>query len=270
MVRRPSGGETIVVASGKGGVGKTHLSLNLAIELSRRRLSTILVDADLGHANADILLDIAPHFDLAGLLNTRRHIEKLLTPGPAGLRLLCGISGLRHSLRTCSETAERFVDGLERVREAADVVVVDNGAGALGAPASFALIADQLIVITTPEPTALTDTYAALKLIYQSGFCARASLIVNMVRRRREAIETARRLQRVSEQFLGLSLEYLGHVPYDRHVIAAMRQREPFVLRYPYCPASRQIDAIARRITFTAMQTRPPAGVWGRVASLFF
>ncbi|MFQ5807129.1 MAG: P-loop NTPase [Phycisphaerae bacterium] len=270
MVRTPTRGELVVVASGKGGVGKTNLALNLGIQLSRHGARTILLDADFGHANVDILLNISPRADLADLRKPVRSVQKLLTDGPAGLRVLCGISGLRHEPGVCKSDPALYVEALGRLGRACDVLIVDCGAGATGAAASFALACDRLILVTTPEPAAVADSYATLKLLYQRGFCARAAVVVNMTQQQAEAIDTVRRLQRVAVQFLGLSLEYLGYVPFDRHVIAAVRQREPFVMRYPRCAASVRTDAISRRLRPSARTARMPVGLWGRVASLFF
>jgi len=270
MVGTPTRGEVVVVASGKGGVGKTNLALNLAIQLSRHGTRTILLDADFGHANVDILLKLAPHADLLGLLDAGRPVQELLTDGPEGLRILCGISGLRHERRICESDPALYVAALRRLQGACDMLVVDCGAGTRGAAASFALACDLLILVTTPELPAVADSYAMLKLLYQRGFCARAAVVVNMTQRPAEAVDAARRLQRVAEQFLGLALENLGYVPLDRHVVAAVRQRQPFVTRYPRCPASVRTDAISQCLRPPARIGRMPAGLWGQAANLFF
>ncbi len=270
MVGTPNRGEIIVVTSGKGGVGKTNLALNLGIQLARRGVRTILLDADFGHANVDILLNIAPRADLVDLLDPARRVQELLTEAPEGLQILCGISGLRHERRICESNPASYVRALGPLMRACDVLIVDCGVGTTEATASFALACDLLIVVTTPEPTAIADSYATLKLLYQRGFCARAAVVVNMTRRHAEALDAARRLQRVAEQFLGLSLENLGYVPFDRHVVAAVRQREPFVTRCPRCAASLRTAAISRRLRSPTRVTHRPVGLWGRVASLFF
>jgi len=270
MVGAQTQREVLVVASGKGGVGKTNLALNLSIRLSRHGARTVLLDADFGHANVDILLDAAPRADLADLLNPTRPVHELLTAGPEGLGVLCGISGLRHERRICDANPAAYVAAVRRLAQACDMLVIDCAGGARGATASFALACNRLILVTTPEPTAIADSYAMLKLLFQRGFCARAAVIVNMVRQQAEAVDTVRRLQRVAHRFLGLSLENLGYVPHDRDVLAAVRQRRPFVTRYPHCSASVAVDAISRRLSLLARPTRSPAGLWGRVASLFF
>jgi len=270
MEGRPRPGQLVVIASGKGGVGKTNFALNLGIQLARRGARTILLDADFGHADSDILLNITPQADLTCLLDPLRPLSAALTPGPEGLHLLCGISGLRHEPALCEADPAMFLPALRRLRRACDVLLVDCAAGARGAAASFALVCDRLLLVTTPEPTAITDSYAALKLLCHAGFCARAAVVVNMVRSRGEGSDTARRLQRVAWQFLGLSVESWGNVPYDRRVTAAVRRRVPFVVRYPRCAASVALEGLADRLFAPPPVGRETPGIWSRVASLFF
>jgi flagellar biosynthesis protein FlhG len=270
MVRTPPRGAVILIASGKGGVGKTNLAVNLGIQLMRRGTRTVLFDADFGHANAEILLDITPRADAAAARDPTRPVAELLSEGPAGVRVLCGISTLEygHRLRYLSPMGcARTVD---RLQDVGDVVLVDCGARLPGPVASFALACHELLLVTTPEPTAITDTYALLKLLQQRGFCAHSGVVVNMARRPSEARQAARRLQRAAARFLGLSLESLGLIPFDRHVAAAVQQRIPFVVRYPRCAASRSLDALARRLGHPGRNAGPQPGMWRRVASLFF
>jgi len=278
MAGRQAEGEVLVVAGGKGGVGKSNFALNLGIQLSRLGLRTILLDADFGHANVDILLGIAPQRGLVGLLDRSRAVEDLLSEGPEGLWVICGISGMRQARSVCETDplhgTERIsvptLGALLRLRRSCEVLVVDCSADVTGAAATFALACDRLILITTPEPTAVADSYATLKLLFQRGFCARAGVVVNMAARASDAVDAVRRLQRVAEQFLGLSLENLGFVPLDRHVAKAVREQEPFTTRYPRCAASTGIEVIARRLRFVGDKRPGQVGVWGRVASLFF
>ena len=270
MVRTPSAAQVIAVASGKGGVGKTNLALNLGVCLSSCGVRTILLDADFGHANADILLNITPRADLLGLLDPTRPIRDLLTQGPENLQLLCGITGLRHERRICESDPQLYIDALDRLRQSCSILLIDCAAGAVGPAASFVLCADVLLLVTTPEPTSIADSYATLKLLFQRGFCARAAVLVNMARRELDAVDATRRLQRVAHQFLGLSLESLGHIPSDRHVVEAVRLREAFVTRFPRCPASLRVSAAARRLSPLPGAADARVDTWGRVASLFF
>ncbi len=262
-------GKVFVVTGGKGGTGKTNFALNLGIQLSRQGVRTILLDADFGHANVDILLNIAPKADLVGLLDPSRSVADLLSEGPEGLGVICGISGLRHERSVCESDPLMYVGTLLRLRRSCDVLIVDCSEDVTGSAASFALACDQLILVTTPEPTAIADSYASMKLLFQRGFCARAGVVVNMATCLADAVDATRRLQRVAEQFLGLSLENLGFIPFDKHVVAAVRRQEPFLTRYPRCAASVRLESIGRRLQPVPSNRSARAGVWGRVASLF-
>ena len=269
MAGAQSQGEVLVIAGGKGGVGKTNIAVNLGIQLARDGIHTILLDADFGHANADILLNIAPRADLVGLLDPSCSIADLLSPGPEGLGVICGISGLRHARAICESDPLLYVGTILRLRRSCDVLIVDCSADVTGAAATFALACDRLILVTTPEPTAVADSYATLKLLYQRGFCARVGVIVNMATTE-DATDAARRLQRVTDQFLGISLENLGYLPFDRHVVRAVRAQEAFLTRYPTCGASKHIELLAERLRPFSDVERAASGLWGRVASLFF
>ncbi len=265
--RKPTGAQVVTIASGKGGVGKTVLAVNLGVQLARRQQRVILLDADFGLANADILLNLAPRADYAALLDPTRRVTDLLVSGPAGLRLAGGLPGSGSNGRAPSPAdCERLV---ERLSGLCDVLLVDCSAGLDATVAALALASDLLIIATTPEPTALADGYATLKLLCQRGYAGRAAVIVNMARSRREAEAVARRLERVADQFLGLSVENLGFVPLDRHVPRAVRLRVPVSVRYPRCAACTCMERIAAR--FAPAAGRPGAGLslWARAASLF-
>ncbi|MBU0639912.1 MAG: P-loop NTPase [Planctomycetes bacterium] len=258
-----------VVVSGKGGVGKTNLALNLGIQLARRGLAVILVDADLGLANADILLNLAPLADLSDLLDETRVVEQLLVSGPAGLRVLCGVTGATHPGGADIRDHRRCAAALARLRPLCDVIIVDCAAGVTPAVSSFALAADRLLLTTTPEPTALADVYATLKVLFNQGFTGEVGAVVNMVSTRGEASAAIRRLQRVAAQFLGLTVLDFGYVPRDRHVLAAVRARVPVVVSFPRCSASACIEKVSRHLLPARPQGVRPNGLWARVANLF-
>jgi flagellar biosynthesis protein FlhG len=265
--RRPTGAQVVAIASGKGGVGKTVLAVNLGVQLARRQQRVILLDADFGLANADILLNVAPRADYAALLDPTRSLEDLLVSGPAGLRLAAGLPGRGRNGRELGPLeCGRLV---ERLRGLCDVLLVDCSAGLDATVVTLALASDLLIIATTPEPTALADGYATLKLVCNCGYTGRAGVIVNMARSWKEGEDVARRLARVAEQFLGLAVENMGHVPPDRHVPRAVRLRVPVSVRYPRCPASACMERIAARFAPAACGPAPGLNLWARAASLF-
>ncbi len=263
-----SRGMVVTIVSGKGGVGKTNLALNVSIQLARRQRRVVLLDADFGLANADILLDISPRSDLADLLDPRRPLDDSLVEGPSGLKVVCGVLGSATTGRgdLGPRDCRRALDRLRRISE---VVVVDCGTGISRTLVSFALLCDLLVLATTPEPTALADCYATLKLLSSQGFAGRTGVVVNMAGSRREAGEVARRLGRVAYQFLGLSVENLGHVVVDRHVPLAVRARVPVTVRYPRCPASTCMDEVSAQLLPTDWTEQGGGGLWSRLAGLF-
>lgn len=260
-----SGGVVTTFVSGKGGVGKTNLALNVAIQFARRGLNTILLDADFGLCNTDILLNLAPLGDAEDLLRNRRQLGELLAEGPAGLRVLCGSAGSHadgHSMTECRQL-------VRRLRPHCEQLVVDCGSSISASLMAAALESDQLVLTTTPEPTALADGYATLKYVSQRGFAAGCGCVVNMARSRDEATGVVRRLQRVAAEFLGLSIDDLGHVPWDRHVPQAVRARQPVLLRSPTCAASLAIEEVCRKLSPAASNGAATGGMWSRLATIF-
>jgi len=262
-------GEVVVIVSGKGGVGKSNLAVNLGIQLSRSALRVVLVDADLGLANADILLNVSPLGDVSDLLDYRIPPDDVLMRGPDGLRVVCGATGMTRRGEACDLDPLNCVRAIERLDEFYDVLLIDCPAGVAPLVSDFALAGDRLVVVTTPEPTALADAYATLKTLYSRGFGGCAGLIVNMAESRAEADSAARRLQQAADRFLGLSLENLGYVVFDRHVPAAVRERTPVIVRYPRCAASSCMAEVCRRLSPPPPVRGRPGGLWARVASLF-
>ncbi len=264
-----SAGEVFTVVSGKGGVGKTNLALNLAINLARRRRRVILLDADFGLANADILLNVSPLADFSALLDPRRPVDDVLVEGPAGMRLLCGVSGVGQRGAAQQFDSQECQWAIKRLQQECDTLLIDCGAGMGRTIETFGLASDLLIVTTTPEPTALADSYATLKILSNQGFCREAGVVVNMTRSDQEAARVAQRFHAVASRFLGLSVTYLGGVVVDRHVPLAVRARVPVSVKYPHCPASRCIARISARIVEPARSLAGRCGIWSRVAGLF-
>jgi len=270
MVPTPPRAIVVAVASGKGGVGKTNLAVNLGIQFARHGIPTILLDADFGLANADILLNVAPHADICDLLDEGRNPHDLLSQTAEGLRVLCGVSGPAERGEIGALRPAQCVRAIERLADRCNLLLIDCGSGVNDAIAALALSSDRLILTTTPEPTALADAYALLKVLHQRGLRGQSGVVVNMTRSIDEGSAAARRLQRVARQFLGLPVEDLGGVPWDGHVPAAVRARTPVAVRYPRCAASVAIEAVGRRLLPRPAAGRLDPGVWSRVASLFF
>jgi len=238
----------LAVTSGKGGVGKSNISLNLALCFQRLGRRVLLVDADTNLANIDILLGISPKFTLADVILKGQFIHDILVDGPEGLHILPAGSGVVEMLGLDDVMADRIERGLADLERAQDLIILDTGAGISEGVVEFASASDEVIVVTTPEPTAITDAYAALKVISSRNLALKLYLLVNFARNQEEAEEVARKIKLVVENYLNLSIESLGFLPVDAHVPQAVSRQKPFLVISPRCPAALNLMMIARRL----------------------
>jgi len=231
---------TIVILSGKGGVGKTNLSLNLAIALKMDGHKVTLLDADLGMANIDLLCGIVPQYTFLNIVRGDKTIEDVLVNTEQGIMVLPGGAGVRELADIDDSQLSAFVNSLSDFEEKADFLVIDTGAGIHKGVMAFAGAADTTLIITTPEPTSIRDAYGVLKSFNDSYMSSSdIRIIVNMVNDENEGIEVAGRIQTAAKQFLGLSVSYLGHIVRDAKVEKSVRMRKPFLEVFPECPASK-------------------------------
>jgi flagellar biosynthesis protein FlhG len=265
----------VAVASGKGGVGKTNMSVNLCVALAERSVRAVLLDGDLGLANADVLCGLAPGANLSHVLEGARTLEEILIPAPGGFLLAPGASGLTRSLEAGLGRQDEVLRRLEPLDSAAEVIVIDCGAGIGAGVLSLVRAADAAVVVTTPEPTAIADAYALIKRLAQlragepAGACAPASLLVNQARDRGEADATHARISAVCRRFLGFSIPFLGWAPTDRAVKDAVRARVPFLVGAPRSPVSGSVRSTAAALLETlevkAPKSAPRRGLIDRL-----
>ncbi len=238
----------IGVSSGKGGVGKTNIAVNLAIRLSQMGRRVILLDADLGTANADVLCNLSPLTNLAHVVAGRRTLDQAIIDAPGGFRLVPGASGLAQMAALSEFERARLIQQMRQLELLADVVLVDTGAGVSPNVLSFLASADQQLIITTPEPTAITDAYAVIKTLHRSARAVDLRVLVNMVRTPAEGRAVFDRICAVCRRFLSCTPHYAGHIVEDARVVASVRARRPFVLGAPRTEASVNIGQLAHRI----------------------
>jgi flagellar biosynthesis protein FlhG len=241
----PKAARIIAVTSGKGGVGKTNFSTNLSVALSSTTLQVIVVDADLGLANLHVVCGVAPKYHLEHVMRGERSLRDILCPGPNGVQLIAGASGLAELANLDELRRTAFVENLYELDQLADVIVIDTGAGLSRNVMAFLCAVDEVIVVTTPEPTAITDAYATIKVLSQENPAVQLQLVVNMAQSSAEAGAVASRLKSIVQRFLQRDLHYLGFVPQDPAVSKAVRIQQPFVLAYPSCQAAQAIRKIA-------------------------
>jgi len=240
---------TIAVTSGKGGVGKSNVALNLAILLSAAGNRVALLDADLGLANLDVLSDARARANLAHVVAGQKKMRDVVIDLPCGVQLVPGASGLTRMADLNEFQRNNLLQDLSTLEEENDIIVIDTGAGIGRNVTSFAAGDDTVLVVTTPEPTSITDAYAVIKVLHQLNSKARIGLLVNFVSSRNEARATYNRVASVARQFLGLAIYDAGYVLADAKVAAAVRKRQPYVLAFPRCPASKCIAALATKLS---------------------
>ncbi len=255
----------LAVTSGKGGVGKTNFAVNLSVLLSDLGKKVILVDVDIALANADILLSVQPRLNLGHVLAGEVSVLEALTSTPSGVLLLPGCAGIRHLSDLGAKEREFLQGSFQELEAYADYVIIDTGAGISKTVVQFAATSDEVLVVTIPEPTAITDGYAVIKAVSREKGSGRIRLIVNQSLNRADALRVSDRIRMVSKRFLGIEVDDLGFVPADPRVGQAVRQKRPFVLEYPKCPASKCMRSIAERIVGEGT-TSARTGFFRRVA----
>ena len=260
---------TIAVASGKGGVGKSNIALNLSVLLSAAGNRVALLDADLGLANLDVLIDTPVRANLAHVVAGQRTLRDIVIDLPCGVQLVPGASGLARMADLNEFQRAKLLDELSAVEDENDVIIVDTGAGIGKNVLTFAAGADTVVVVATPEPTSITDAYALIKVLIRQKCQGRVSLLVNFATDRNEARATFNRIATVAREFLGVAIYDAGYILTDPKVAAAVRKRQPWVLAYPRCQASRCLAALATRLCKGGELFAPRENFFRRVANWF-
>ena len=257
------------MASGKGGVGKSNLALNLAVLLSAVGNRVALVDADWGLANLDVLLDADVRCTLADVLTGHRRLSEVVIDLPSGVQLVPGGSGLTRMASLSEFQRAQLLSELSALKADNDIVLIDAGAGISADVTHFVSSADEVLVVTAPEPTAVTDAYALIKVLTQGSYDGQVSLLVNFATDRHEARMTYQRVSSVARQFLGATVYDAGYVLTDPRVREAVRRREPFVQAFPRCPATRCLAAVVNKLSAGHALVDSRTGFLRRVADWF-
>ncbi|MDR1588978.1 MAG: MinD/ParA family protein [Oscillospiraceae bacterium] len=257
--------KVITVASGKGGVGKSTISVNLSIALSQMGKSVLVMDADFGLANVDIMLGVAAKYNISHFLRGEKTFPEIIQMGLDGVRFVSGGSGLDELLKMDEEQLVMLMSGLNKLDANIDYIICDAGAGINDNLLRMILASSETIVVTTPEPTAILDAYALIKTIVKRDKFHSIHIIMNRSESRREAERVLRGFKDVMNRNLGKDVDLLGHVLYDHDVPQSIKQQTPIIISQPEGRTARDIKAIA----LTLMNASGPQNPPNRLARLF-
>jgi flagellar biosynthesis protein FlhG len=235
----------IAVTSGKGGVGKTNVSSNLAILAAKTGKRVLIIDGDLGLANVEILYGLTPRYCLGNLLDSSMALEEVLATGPCGVKVLPGGSGGLVLSDLDDAQKLKLVTALDGIEDSFDLVFVDSGAGIGENVLFFVGAAQEAVVVVNPEPTTLTDAYTAVKVLAAQGGVRAFNVVVNQCPSESQARDIFHRLSAVTSRFLDAKLRFLGSIPRDENIHRSVMAQKPIVELYPHSPASRALITIA-------------------------
>lgn len=247
--------QIITIASGKGGVGKSNFAANLALTLQKLGKRTVVLDADFGFANIDVILNVSSKYSFVDLLKDKLDITDVLAEGPEGIKFVSGVCDVFKLSEVETESVNHLIESFNKLSEIADILIIDTGAGLQESALRFMRISNDILIVTTPEPTAITDAYALIKSLVAEDLIGSQQLhfMVNMAENQKEAEDVHLRLGTAVNKFLNLDIKMLGYTPYDRNIIQAVKARQPVTL---FAPKSKVSQAI-QRIGESLIEGRP-------------
>jgi len=267
--KNASGTRVIAVTSGKGGVGKSNLAVNLGIYLSSLGQKVTLIDTDLGLANIDLILGVTPEYHLGHFFSGEKTLPQITMEGPAGLRIIAGGSGFQELADISEWQLDKCLQQFYTLEQDSDIIIFDTGAGISNKVLRFVVAAKEVLVVTTPEPTAIVDAYGVIKVLARENSASKVYIVVNMVHKEDEGQQVLNRLVMVAEKFLDFPVEPLGMVFYDQVVTKAVKVQQPFSLMNPQSKAAKNVQNLAHKIL--AIPEIPSGGFisfWRRLARM--
>ena len=242
----------ITVTSGKGGVGKTSLSVNLALQFCKQGKKVVILDADFGLANVEIMLGIRPQYNLADLIFNNKSIEEIITEGPMGVGFISGGSGVQDLVNLDKEKLKKLIAKLVKLDSLYDVVIIDTGAGIADSVIEFVLSSPEVLIVVTPEPTSITDAYSLLKAVNRKKEFKREQKSIKVVANRVDTAEEGQeifdKIRVVVSKFLNIELEYLGYIPLDKQLITAVLEQKPISIYNPESESALRIRNICGKL----------------------
>lgn len=237
---------TIAVTGGKGGVGKTSVSVNLGVALAKMGERVCLLDADMGMANVDVLLGLRAPYNLSHVLDGTHSLQEIMVEGPGGLKIIPGSSGVRRMAQLTSMENAGLIQAFSELSDDIDVLLIDTAAGISDSVLSFCRAAMEVIVVVCDEPASLTDAYALIKVLNREYGVEKVRIVANMAQSPSHGKELFDKISTVCERFLDIQVVYAGPVPFDPNLRAAIQQQTSVVLSKPFSPAGKALAALAK------------------------
>jgi flagellar biosynthesis protein FlhG len=240
--------KVIAVSSGKGGVGKTNVSVNLSVALAAMGKEVMLLDADLGLANVDVLLGLNPAYDLSHVINGQRSLEEVIVDGPASLKIIPASSGISRMANLTSMEQAGLISAFSELGNAVDVLVVDTGAGIADNVINFCRASQEVIVVVCDEPASITDAYAFIKVMSREHGITHFQILANMAHTAHEGRELYHKLSKTTERFLDVTLTFMGTIPYDTQLRKAVQHQRAVVEAYPRSTSAQALKRLAKQV----------------------
>lgn len=247
-MQKPHPVRVITVTGGKGGVGKTNVSVNLAISMCQAGKKVMIMDADLGLGNIDILLGLHPEYNLSNVIKGERDLEEVIVEGPEGLTIIPAASGVQEMAELNPMQHAGLVQAFSQLSQQIDVLIVDTAAGISDSVMTFSKAAQEVLVVICDEPASITDAYGLIKLLNRDHGLFRFRILANMVKSAQQGREVYEKITKVTDRFLDVALDYVGHVPYDEYVIKSIRKQQAIVEAYPRSKAAMAYKTLADKI----------------------
>lgn len=266
--KRPA--TVLAVTSGKGGVGKTNISANLAVCLAASQKKVLLIDADMSLGNLDVLLNINSKYNISHLLRGQKTIDEIIQTGPHGIEILCGASGIEELANLNEFQQHRLIKQLSELQSDNDIIIIDTAAGISKSVIGFCLAADHALVVTTPEATSMTDAYAMIKVLVKNNFTGQINLVVNMAQNIAEGKKTYQQISKVVARFLDTRIYNAGILLKDSRLVTAVRHRKPVVLAYPNSAVTKSLAALAVKLGDNSIPKSNNEGFFKKVVDWLF
>ncbi len=260
----------ITVTSGKGGVGKSNVAVNLAVQMTRLGKKVLIFDADFGLANVEVMFGAVPKYNLGDLIYHGKGIREIITEGPMGIGFISGGAGIMGLNNLTKDQILYFIKSLRELDELADVILVDTGAGISDSVLEFVMASPEVVLVTTPEPSSLTDSYSLLKTLYRNPNFLREETSIRVLSNRAASLEEGKnvydKLNSVVEQFLDGKIDYLGMIPQDMMLEKSVRQQKPVSINVPEARSSKAFEVMA--VNLLENEHNLPKIRWG-IAQVF-